>query len=126
MKRLCVALALLAIGAGASAATPIWGVGETRCAAYLAGNAADPRYADWISGYVMGQSVAAQSPDLPSAADMETLRAWLPTYCRAHPDDPIMSAAVAFMRENGLPMVKRVRFGAPATPPRAAEPQRPT
>jgi hypothetical protein len=124
LKRLCAALALLAASAGALAATPIWGVGETRCDAYLSGNAADPRYADWISGYIIGQSVASQTPDLTTAADMDTLRAWLPAYCRAHPEDRMMSAAVAFMRENGLPMVKRVRFGAPEPAPRA--PQRPT
>ena len=75
-------------------------MGETRCDAYLSVNPADPRYADWISGYVIGQSVASQTPNLTSAADMDTLRAWLPAYCRAHPDEHMMSAAVAFMRRD--------------------------
>jgi len=124
VKSFVAALALVAATTGASAEAPIWGVGETRCDAYLAGNVSDPRYADWISGYIVGQAVASQTPDLTSAANMDTLRAWLPAYCSAHPADRMMSAAVAFMRENGLPIVKRVRFGAPEPAPRA--PQRPT
>ena len=116
MKSILATLALLTVTAGASAQTPIWGVAQTRCAAYLAGSPADPRYADWISGYVVGQAVASPTPNLDTDADMETLRTWLPTYCRAHPDDHMMSAAVAFMREKGLPIVKRVHFGAPPAP----------
>jgi len=126
VKSLVAALALAAASTGAPGQTAIWGVGETRCDAYLAGNVADPRYADWISGYIIGQAVASQTPDLTPAANMDTLRAWLPAYCRAHPADHMMSAAVAFMREHGLPIVKRVRFGAPQAAPAAPQPQRPT
>jgi hypothetical protein len=100
-----VGLALLLPCATAKTIT-VRGEGLAPCNIWIreheAGTSRRPVQDSWILGYV---NAAAGMLDVPDIEDVTTkfrnadLVAWIDDYCSSHPDDPVIRAADALMRE---------------------------
>jgi len=53
----------------------------------------------WVAGYLSGRNGDASSHNFLEGTDYDGVMAWVDTYCRSHPLEPIINAADAFADE---------------------------
>jgi hypothetical protein len=92
------ASAMIAASSPAAERSRYWGAGQATCGRWTDASK-DPQsitraiMESWLFGYVQRMSIG--NPELVKGQDPESLRAFVDNYCRAHPLETVMSAAMS-------------------------------
>lgn len=113
---LVVAACCLSFNSQAGDVFTVSGLGTNSCGSYIAaintrfidqgmtyqGESFYPKsgvYAQWLAGFVSASNWA-KNPESQDQTDLNGLTLWVKNYCEAHPDMPIVKAAVDFINRN--------------------------
>jgi hypothetical protein len=91
-ERLCLVVAVVALGIGSAQARWVLGHGLTSCGAWTQAHTTNAperlSMEDWVAGYLSAVNSLTDDPDVPDFLkdeDWDGLMAWIDTYCTAQP-----------------------------------------